>query len=69
MAVLAAAWCPEEVQAEQDLLETYRQRLREADLTINNLSARLHARPSLSSIHRHQNGTGIAGIRFVSAKI
>ena len=56
--LMAAAWCSEEeIQAERDLLETYRERLREADITINNLNAKLAARPSLTSIHRHQNGT------------
>ncbi|KAK7103990.1 galactosylgalactosylxylosylprotein 3-beta-glucuronosyltransferase 3-like [Littorina saxatilis] len=52
-----AAWCPEEeeIKAGQDLLETYRERIREADVTINQLNAKLRARPSLESIHKHQN--------------
>ncbi|XP_076441594.1 galactosylgalactosylxylosylprotein 3-beta-glucuronosyltransferase 3-like isoform X2 [Babylonia areolata] len=51
-----AAWCPdEEVQAERELLETYRERLQKADITINNLNAKLSARPSQISVHRHQN--------------
>ena len=55
-----AAWCPEdELQAERDLLETYRERLREADLTIGSLNAKLLARPSQISIHRHQNGEDV----------
>ena len=67
--VFAAAWCPEEeIQAERDLLQTYRERLREADITINNLNAKLAARPSQSSVHRHQNGTKVVGV-FMSPKL
>lgn len=50
------AWCPdEERQAERELMETYRERLREADRTIGGLNAKLSARPSQISVHRHQN--------------
>ncbi|KAL8583833.1 hypothetical protein ACOMHN_040302 [Nucella lapillus] len=51
-----AAWCPdEERQAERELLETYRERLREADRTINGLKTKLSVQPSQISVHRHQN--------------
>lgn len=51
-----AAWCPaDEQREERELLETYRDRLREADMTIGRLNAKLAARPSLVSIHRHHD--------------